>query len=46
MAAGTLRIDDARHCCAQLLTIVLGAQLTKLSLTTKLHIKSEGMVMY
>lgn len=46
MTAGTLRIDDARRCCAQLLAIILGVHLTKLSLTTKLRIKSEGMVMY
>ena len=39
MPIGTLRVDDARHCCAQLLTIILGAQLPSLSSMTKLHIK-------
>lgn len=46
MPVDTLRSDHARHCCAQLLTIVLGAQLTNLSSMTKLHIKSAGMVRY
>lgn len=44
MPLGTLRVHQAEHCCAQLLTIIVGAQLTNLSWVTKLPIKSEGMV--
>lgn len=43
---GTLRIDRARHCCAQLPSVILGVQLTTLISVTKLHIRSEGMVRY
>lgn len=46
MPVGVLKTDNARQCCAQLLNIFLEAQLTYLSLVTKLHIKSEGMVRY
>lgn len=38
----TLKTEDARHCCTQLLAIIRGAKLTNVSSMTKPHIKPEG----
>lgn len=44
MPVGTLRTENARHCCSQFLAIIRGAQLTNVSLMTKTHIKPEGLL--